>query len=53
MKEMRLTVSTAEKEPEFKKTAGMLLTLCRDYFQNPENEKEYQEWQRSRNKKAV
>lgn len=44
MTEMRITARASGKEPDYKKTAPMLLELCRAFFREPENEKEYTEW---------
>ena len=45
----RMTVISAEarKKPDYKMTAGMLLTACREFFKNPENEEEFQKWMRT------
>lgn len=34
----------AEEKPNYKKTAGKLLTACRDFFKNPENEEAFETW---------
>ena len=41
---MVVTVRDSGKRPNFKKTAPMLLKLCREFYQDPENERAYQEW---------
>ena len=54
MKAMSLpvTIEICEKKPDYTKTAGMLLTDCRAFYENPENEKAFREWKESK-KKAV
>lgn len=45
MKEMKVkTVRTADRKPNYQKTAPQLLARCREFFKDPENEKEFQEW---------
>lgn len=41
---MMVTVTDSGKKPDFKKTAPMLLKRCRDFYQDPENERAFQEW---------
>ena len=51
-----VTVEDSGKRPDFKKTAPMLLKLCREFYQNPENERAFQEWKarkEARHEKAV
>ena len=47
-----VTIEICEKKPDYSKTAGMLLTDCRAFYENPENEKAFREWKESK-KKAV
>jgi len=51
MKELTATVRESGKAPNFKKTAAELLKRCRDFYQDPENERAYQEWQAERSGK--
>ena len=49
--ETRITVSQAEEEPNYQKTAAALLERCREFYQNPENEKAFQEWKAGKDRK--
>ena len=44
----RMTVISAEarKKPDYKMTAGMLLTACREFYRNDENEEAYKAWRK-------
>lgn len=53
MTEMRVTVRESGKEPNFKKTAAELLQRCREFYQDPENEKAFQEWKAQKDAKAA
>ena len=44
MTELTITARSSGKRPEYKKTAAALLERCREFYQNPENERAYQEW---------
>ena len=44
MTDMRVTVRESGKKPNYKKTAAALLERCRVFYQDPENERAYQEW---------
>ena len=48
MKEMAITMSTAKTPPDYRKTAGMVLDACRDFYKEPKNEKAFQEWMKQR-----
>ena len=50
--ELRVTVRSSGKEPDFQKTAAALLERCRQFYQDPENEKAFQEWKAQRTAKA-
>lgn len=52
--ELRMTVSLerSKSRPDYKKTSGMLLTLCRDFYREPENEAAFQEWKKARKEAA-
>lgn len=52
MEEMRITARTSGKKPDYQKTAAALLERCREFYQDPENEKAYQEWKAGRSEKA-
>jgi len=51
--ELQVTVRTSGKEPNFQKTAAALLERCREFYQDPENERAYQEWKATRAAKAA
>ena len=44
MNEMKITVRNGTKKPDYRKTAAELLARCREFYQDPENERAYQEW---------
>ena len=44
MDELKITARTAKDKPKYKKTAAALLARCREFYQDPENERAYQEW---------
>ena len=41
---LMMTVSASGQKPKYKKTAAALLGRCREFYQDPENERAYQEW---------
>ena len=43
-----VTVSKATTAPNYGTTAATLLEACRTFYQNPENEKAFQEWQKTK-----
>ena len=49
--EIRITVRKAEEKPNHQKTAEELLKRCREFYQDPENEKAFQEWKAGKGKK--
>ena len=49
--EMRITVSQAEEKPNYQKTAAELLKRCREFYQDPENERAFQEWKAGKERK--
>ena len=49
--EMRITVRQAEEKPNYQKTAAELLKRCREFYQDPENEKAFLEWKAGKDKK--
>ena len=60
MKEQRplpITATMANTAPNYGTTAGLLLTVCRDFYKDPENERAFQEWKAGKeakeNEKAV
>ena len=48
MDELRITARTVKEKPKYKKTAAALLARCREFYQDPENEKAFQEWKAMR-----
>lgn len=48
-----VSVTVSGKKPDFRKTAAELLRLCREFYQNPENERAFQEWKREREEKGA
>ena len=56
MSEMRITARSSGQAPKYDKAASALLELCREFYQDPENERAYQEWKAGRsgqNEKAA
>ena len=55
--ELRITAQAAKTPPKYKTAAAALLERCRAFWQEPENEKAFQEWKAGRSgqngKKAV
>ena len=49
--EIRITVSQAKDKPNYQKTAAALLERCREFYQDPENEKAFQEWKAGKDRK--
>lgn len=43
-----ITATEAKEKPKYTKTAAELLERCREFYMDPENEREYQEWKKSR-----
>lgn len=50
MEELRITAREAKTKPNYKKTAAELLKRCREFYRDPENEREYQEWKAGKDK---
>ena len=48
MNKMDVTASRAMTAPNYGTTAATLLEACRTFYQNPENEKAFQEWMKQR-----
>ena len=51
MTELRITARSSGQAPKYDKAASALLELCREFYQDPENERAYQEWQAERSGK--
>lgn len=50
MEELRITAREAKTKPNYKKTAAEMLKRCREFYQDPENERKYQEWKAGKDK---
>ena len=54
---LHATVRESGKQPNFTQTAAELLNRCREFYQDPENVKRFEEWKKNRGeqneKKAV
>ena len=44
MTDLQINVRAGKEPTNYKKTATALLERCREFFQDPENERAYQEW---------
>ena len=53
MTEMTIAARVSGKEPDYRKTAAALLERCRAFYQDPENERAYQEWKTKMDAKTV
>lgn len=54
MNGMKVIPEKSEKKPDYRKTAGMLLTACRAFYREPGNEAAYTDWKKNgRNKKKA
>lgn len=54
--ELRIYAAEAKTKPDYTLTAPVLLEKCRAFYQDPENERAYQEWMAERsgkNERAV
>ena len=51
MTQMTLEVTQTIRRPDYRKSAGMILTACRDFYNKPENEKAFREWKAERSGK--
>ena len=48
MSEMVITASQGTTDPKYGKTADGLLEAARMFYQEPENEKAFQDWKKTR-----
>jgi len=53
MTELTITARSSGKKPNYGKAAAALLELCREFYQDPENEKAFQEWKAKRDAKPA
>lgn len=49
--ETRITASQAKDKPNYQKTAAALLERCREFYQDPENERAFLEWKTGKDRK--
>lgn len=42
------TVTESGKQPNYRKTAAALLERCREFYQDPENVRAFEEWKAGR-----
>lgn len=56
-RQLPITASRTTTEPNYRTTAGLLLTACRGFYKDPENEKAFREWkdrkEAKKNEKAI
>ena len=48
MSEMKITVRSGPKKPDYRKTAAELLGRAREFYQDPKNEEAFQKWKAER-----
>ena len=53
MTELRIIAEAKKQAPDYSRTAGQLLAACRSFYQDPENEKKYQEWKANQDAKTA
>lgn len=53
MLELQVNMRTSRQKPDYKKTAAELLQRAREFYQDPENEKAFQEWMKGRGKNGA
>ena len=51
--ELKIIHEPTQAEPNYKKTAGMLLIACREFYEDPENEKAFLAWKAERKGKSA
>ena len=51
--DLAITAMMIAEKPKYKRTAPELLDACRLFYQDPENERAYQEWKAAMDAKAV
>ena len=51
MTQLVMEVTQTTRQPNYKTTAGMILTACRDFYKRDENEKAFREWKAERSGK--
>ena len=48
-----IRISEVRTEPKYKASAAELLRRCREFYEDPENEREYEEWRNGQHEKAA
>ena len=51
--EIQVTARESGKAPDYTKTAARLLKRCREFYQDPENVKAFEEWKAKRDAKTA
>ena len=51
MKETTISAARVKTKPKYGATAAALLERCREFYQDPENEKAFLEWKAGRDSK--
>lgn len=51
MTETTIRATASAQKPNYKKTAAEILQRCREFFQDPENERAFREWKDGRSGK--
>ena len=52
MSEMTISAERATTRPKYDLMASAVLERCREFYQDPENEKAFQEWKEQKKKGA-
>ena len=54
MKEQQLRVEATQisRRPDYRNSAGMILTACRNFYTEPENEEAFRKWKAEKEGKA-
>lgn len=53
MKEMSVSVERCRTKPKYKAPAADLLKRCREFYEDPENEKAFLEWKARKEKECL
>ena len=51
MPELQVNVRVSKEKPNYDKTAAELLKRCREFYQDPENDKAFQAWKAEQKRK--
>ena len=51
MTELLMTARSSGQKPKYDKAAAALLELCREFYQDPENVRAFQEWKARKDEK--